>query len=158
MQNMETNKVQKKCIWWMICKCGHNLRFVLVQISFSKQWKICIDRDHRWNSLTFPLLLIANYTLPWLATKFPDCSLTLRNTGISLTSPCPWQPWLMAWCFNTRASVATLLSTQQCVSSCSWVSGTMLPNLHQTIIYVNTDILISCGCKIKYMQFQGYHF
>ena len=30
--------------------------FVLVQISFAKWWKICIDRHHRWNSLTFPWL------------------------------------------------------------------------------------------------------
>ena len=46
--------------------------------------------------MTFPdfsLTLIANYKIPWLATKFPDFSLTLRKTGISLTFPWPWQPW-----------------------------------------------------------------
>ena len=32
----------------------------------------------------------------------------------------------MAWCFSTRASVATVLSTHPCVSSYSWVD--ILPN------------------------------
>ena len=31
--------------------------------------------------------------------------------------------WILpAWCFSTRASVATLLNVHACVSSCSWAS------------------------------------
>ena len=45
---------------------------------------------------------------PWLATKFPDFSLTLRKTGISLTFPWPWQP-----CRNKPiARILSMLSTK----------------------------------------------
>ena len=30
---------------------------------------------------------------------------------------------LMAWCFSTRASVATVLSKHPCISSCFWVNN-----------------------------------
>ena len=55
--------------------------FVLVQISFAKWWKICIDRDLRRNSLT----LITNHKIPWLFPgsekdwNFPDFSLTVAT-------------------------------------------------------------------------------
>ena len=29
---------------------------------------------------------------------------------------------LMAWCFSTRSSVATVLITHPCISSCSWIN------------------------------------
>ena len=57
MQNIKTNKslewkssgawyLNEDMIWY----------FILVQISFAKWWQICIDRENRWNSPTFPWL------------------------------------------------------------------------------------------------------
>ena len=40
------------------------------------------------------LTLTASCKIPWLAKKFPDFSLTLKRTGISLTFSWPWQPCL----------------------------------------------------------------
>ena len=34
---------------------------------------------------------------------------------------------LMAWCFSTRASVVTMLSTHPCISSCLWVKLFQVP-------------------------------
>ena len=46
---------------------------------------------------------------------------------------------LMAWCFSTRASVATVLITHPCVSRCLRVNG-LVPNRWQAITWTNHNL------------------
>ena len=54
MQNMKT--ISEKNIGELYLNEDIISDFVLVQRSFPKRWKLCIDRDHKRNSVTIPLL------------------------------------------------------------------------------------------------------
>ena len=46
---------------------------------------------------------------------------------------------LMSWCFSTRASVATVLSTHPCVSSCLWVNDSDTKVLFTSCCFMGRD-------------------
>ena len=80
-------KFRKRIIWWMIFEWGHNLRFCPSSNIIRQMMK------NKCNGV------IANYKITSPATKFPDFSLTLRKTGISLIFPDHGNPgqWCRCW-------------------------------------------------------------
>ena len=49
----------------------------------------------------------------------------------------------MAWCFSTRASAATVLSTHPCVSSCLWVIVVRLRHLASEILVTIFSVMMT---------------
>ena len=68
---------------------------------------------------------------------------------------------LMPWCFSTRTSLATVLSTHPCVSSCYGLRGLQRFSFYQKMILINITlasrfvsnvILISIFCIKEYFK------
>ena len=98
-----------------------------------------------WMLLPYRLVFFCHThrSAPYRIIASIDWDIHVPTCVLKLTPPlcCPWI--LMAWCFSTSASVATVLNTYPYVSCCLWVKLYM-------IIYINHKTSLNERISIFY--------